>query len=67
MLASPEQFNHKKEDGEYLFFDHSALIDEYKKRMFYNHARFIALQKDYASFEIKYSTLINKATSNLIK
>ena len=37
VLATPEQFNHKKEDGEYVFFDHSGLIKEYKKRMFYNH------------------------------
>src|SRR5688572_15719174 len=40
ILASPERFNHSIQDGEYVYFDHSALIREYKNRMFYNHARY---------------------------
>jgi chromosome segregation ATPase len=58
VLASPEQFRHKKSDGDYVFFDHSGLIHEYKKRMFYNHARYTALRNDYARLEAKYSSLL---------
>lgn len=68
VLAFPEQFIHKKnDDGEYILFDHSGLILEYKKRMFYNHARYIALQKEYALLETKYSSLIssNSITTEL--
>ena len=57
ILASPEQFSHSKQDGEYVFFDHSGLIREYKDRMFYNHARYAALRKDYAVLEAKYTSL----------
>lgn len=57
VLAAPELFNHKKSDGDYVFFDHSGLIREYKKRMFYNHARYAALRSDYASLQAKYSSL----------
>lgn len=68
VLACPEQFNHKISDGEYVYFDHSGLILEYKKRMFYNHARYLALQKDYASLETKYSSLVaNTTTGSSIK
>ena len=67
VLASPEQFNHKKEDGEYVFFDHSGLIREYKKRMFYNHARFIALKRDYSILETKYYSFRNDKRISLLK
>lgn len=63
VLAVPEQFNHKKADGDYIFFDHSGLIREYKSRMFYNHARYAALRKDYAELEAKFSTLSASSTS----
>lgn len=59
ILASPERFNHSIKDGEYVYFDHSGLIREYKNRMFYNHARYAALSKDYAALEEKYSSLSN--------
>jgi chromosome segregation ATPase len=59
ILASPERFNHSIQDGEYVYFDHTALIHEYKKRMFYNHARYTALRKDYVKLEEKYLSLSN--------
>lgn len=65
VLAAPEQFNHHKSDGEYIFFDHSGLIREYKARMFYNHARYTALRKDYVELEEKYSSLIHTGETNL--
>jgi chromosome segregation ATPase len=51
VLAAPEQFSHNKADGEFIFFDHSGLIREYKSRMLYNHARYRALRNDYAALE----------------
>src|SRR5689334_16099304 len=57
VLATPEQFSHNKADGEYIFFDHSGLIREYKSRMFYNHARYRALRNDYAALEARYASL----------
>jgi chromosome segregation ATPase len=59
ILATPEQFNHRVEDGDYVYFDHSGLIREYKSRMFYNHARYAALRNDYASLEAKYTSINN--------
>lgn len=67
VLAFPEQFAHKKEEGEYVYFDHTHLILEYKKRMFYNHARFVSLQKDYTSLETKYASLLSNSKHNFIK
>lgn len=67
VLASPEQFVHSKEDGEFVFFDHSHLILEYKKRMFYNHAKFISLQKDYAALKTRFSSYHNMNDGKAIK
>lgn len=56
VLAAPEQFSHNKADGEYIIFDHSGLIREYKSRMFYNHARYRALRNDYAALEARFAS-----------
>lgn len=66
VLAAPEQFSHHKSDGEFVFFDHSGLIREYKSRMFYNHARYTALQKDYAVLQSKFSSLTTTGTISLL-
>jgi hypothetical protein len=55
--ASPEQLGYTRGDGEYIFFDHSALIGEYKRRLSYNHARYAALRHDYDKLQSKYSDL----------
>jgi len=65
VLATPEQFSHTKTDGEYIFFDHSGLIREYKSRMFYNHARYRALRNDYAALEARYASLSSDQTTLL--
>jgi chromosome segregation ATPase len=67
ILASPERFNHSIKDGEYVYFDHSGLIREYKKRMFYNHARYTALRKDYTKLETKFLSLSNVDAKSLKK
>jgi chromosome segregation ATPase len=60
--ASPELLGYTKGDGEYVFFDHSSLISEYKKRLFYNHARYTALHHDFEKLETKYAMLAQYAS-----
>jgi hypothetical protein len=55
--SSPELLGYTKGDGEYIFFDHSSLISEYKKRLSYNHARYTALHHDFEKLETKYAML----------
>ena len=57
MHASPELLGYTKGDGEYVFFDHSSLISEYKKRLSFNHARYTALHHDFEKLETKYAML----------
>ncbi|MEI9808812.1 MAG: hypothetical protein WDO16_13635 [Bacteroidota bacterium] len=57
MQASPEQVGYTNGNGEYILFDHSRLIQEYKNRLSFNHARYTALQKDFAAMETKYTAL----------
>ncbi|HKZ67397.1 MAG TPA: hypothetical protein VJ111_13615 [Chitinophagaceae bacterium] len=64
--ASPELLGYTKGDGEYIFFDHSSLISEYKKRLFYNHARYTALHHDFEKLETKYAMLASYTTAALI-
>ena len=66
MHASPELLGYTKGDGEYVFFDHSSLISEYKKRLSYNHARYTALHHDFEKLETKYAMLASYATTVLI-
>lgn len=57
MHGSPELLGYTKGDGEYVFFDHSSLISEYKKRLSFNHARYTALHHDLEKLETKYAML----------
>jgi hypothetical protein len=66
MHASPELLGYTKGDGEYVFFDHSSLISEYKKRLSYNHARYTALRQDFEKLETKYAMLAGYATTIFI-
>ncbi len=66
MDGSPELLGYTKGDGEYVFFDHSSLISEYKKRLFYNHARYTALHHDFEKLETKYAMLAGYTTAALI-
>ncbi len=66
ILASPEQLGYTRGDGEYIFFDHSVLISEYKKRLSFNLARYTALCHDFRKLESKYTGLASYATTNFI-
>jgi DNA repair exonuclease SbcCD ATPase subunit len=55
--GSPELLGYTKGDGEYVFFDHSALIRDYKSRLTYNHARYAALRHDFDKLQDEYADL----------
>ena len=57
MHGSPELLGYTKGDGEYVFFDHSSLISEYKKRLSCNYAKYTALHHDLEKLETKYTML----------
>ena len=63
--GSPELLGYTKGDGEYVFFDHSSLISEYKKKLFYNQARYTALHHDFEKLETKYAMLATYTTAAL--
>ncbi len=62
MLANPELVGYTKGDGEYILFDHSPLIREYKDRLLFHHARYSALQHDFGKLESRYALLIDYAS-----
>jgi len=59
--SSPELLGYTRGDGEYVFFDHSPLISEYKKSLTYNHARYTALRHDFDKLKTKYAALTGYA------
>jgi chromosome segregation ATPase len=53
-----EPFNPSKEPAaDYLLFDHTGLIRQYKNKLSYSHARYRALEQDYENLRKKYSTI----------
>ncbi len=64
--ASPEQMGFTRGDGEYVLFDHSVLIGKYKNRLSYNHARYMALRRDFEKLEITNAGLARYATSQFL-
>jgi|GEM_PF-6687298 len=55
--GSPEILGYTKGDGEFVCFDHSPLINEYKKRLSFSHARVTALRKDLEKLQQRYDAL----------
>jgi chromosome segregation ATPase len=62
LLATPELVGYTKGDGEYICFDHSPLISQYKQRLSYNHARYAALRHDFEKLEHRFSDLVSYAS-----
>ena len=54
-------------NGEYIVFDNSVLIQQYKNTLSYNRARYTALQHDYAKMETKYAALALYARNLFVK
>lgn len=68
--GSPEIIGYTRGDGEFICFDHSALINDYKKRLTYAHAKITALQKDLGKTHQRYDALaaymINKTDDETV-
>lgn len=64
--GSPEILGYTKGDGEFVCFDHSPLINEYKKRLSFSHARVTALRKDLENLLLRYQALASFAVSRLM-
>src|SRR6185503_7778284 len=65
-LAFPRQLGYTNGNGEYVLFDHSDLMREYRDRLSYNHARYTALQSDFTAIETKYAALAKYAQTHFI-
>lgn len=73
VAASPESTAYLLED-EYVLFDHSGLIKDYKTRLVNNHAKYNALKQDFEELEDRYNSLIlqqrhaiNNSKSNIME
>jgi len=66
LKASPELLGYTNGDGEYVFFDQSAVLAEYKKKLLYYHARYSALRHDFDNLELKYNALGSYATAKFM-
>jgi chromosome segregation ATPase len=66
LQSSPELLGYTRGDGEYVFFDHSSLIGEYKSRLSYNHARYAALRHDFEKLQTKHTDLSSYITTQFI-
>ena len=60
-LISPGSTEHKINDADYIYIDHSALVNEYEKRLACSYARYAALRQDFISLEGKYSAIFQTA------
>ena len=66
LKASPELLGYTNGDGEYIFFDQSSVLAEYKKKLMYYHARYTALRHDFDKLELKYDALGTYATAKFM-
>ena len=64
--ASPELLGYTNGDGDYIFFDQSSVIAEYKKKLSYNNARYTALRHDFEKLETKYAELAGYAAATFM-
>lgn len=55
--GNPDTFSQLVGAGDYIFFDHSKLISDYKRKITSNQARYTALQQDFSRLMSKYSAL----------
>lgn len=64
LKATPELVGYTKGDGEFICFDHSPLIRDFKNKLTYNHARYTALRHDFDKLESRYQSLALYAIAN---
>ena len=66
LKASPELLGYTNGDGQYIFFDQSSVLAEYKRKLQYYHARYNALRHDFDKLELKYNALGTYATAKFM-
>jgi hypothetical protein len=49
--SSPENFCYKASDGNFVYLDHTGLLREYRKKLSYSQAKYVALQQDFKKLE----------------
>jgi len=65
-LAFPSQVGYTNGNGEYVLFDHSDLMRQYRDKLSYNQARYTALQYDFTVIGNKYIALAKYAQTHFI-
>ncbi len=60
ITATPDGLNYEHEDADYVHYDQSGLIREYKSKLIYSHARYTALQQDYDRLRDKCDALLTQ-------
>src|SRR5262245_30151413 len=65
-MGFPAQVGYTTGRGEYILFDHSALMRHVKIELSYSHARYAALQHDFNLMDDKYATLAKYAQIHFI-
>lgn len=49
--SSPENFCYKTSQGDFVYLDHTGLLREYRKKLSYSQAKYVALQQDFKKLE----------------
>lgn len=63
--GTPEKLSYKEENADYIFYDQSGLINAYKSKLIYSHARFTAMKHDYNKVNIEYDRLLQETRKPL--
>ena len=63
--GTPEKLSYKEEKADYIFYDQSGLINAYKSKLIYSHARFTAMKQDYNKVNIEYDRLLQETRKPL--
>ena len=66
VASTPESSGYKIDDKEYVLFDHSGIIKEYKTQLVNNHAKYSALKQDFSRLEKKYQQLLSGESNSPI-
>jgi hypothetical protein len=66
IASSPENCAYKLEN-EYILFDHSGMIRDYKSRLAKNQAKYAALKQDYEKLLESYNALLLKSSLQELK
>jgi chromosome segregation ATPase len=64
--ATPDSLNYENEDADYVHYDQSGLVREYKSKLIYSHARYTALQRDYERVQDKCNALLLQMETPLL-